>query len=107
MIINNQWPVKMMPTKWYFGEGYSIFTRLFPLGGWEIHIVSKVPIRKIANKIIESRNVDWWTTIPEDNKMAINRSIRGGFHIIGKVEIINSMTGDYATPLLLKRGKKL
>ena len=105
MIIKNEWPVKMMPVKWYFGDGYSIFTRLFPLGGWEMHIVSKIPIRKIASKILDSKNVDWWTTIPENNKMAINRAVRGGFNIVGKVEIIDSMTGNTATPLLLKRGK--
>ena len=80
--LTNRWGDRWLPFRYFFGEGWTIATINRGPIGREIHVMSEVPLRKIATEIMNAYNCDWYTTIHEDNQKAHNLAIKCGFEVI-------------------------
>lgn len=98
-----KYPVNMNPCRFYFGDGYTIMTRMCELGGNDIHVVATMPIRKQCLDILNSIGGTWWTCIKVSNQKAINLCIKCGFELVERKEINNPFNGKIEVMNLYKR----
>lgn len=98
-------PVEYHPIRWFFGDGYTIFTRLCEWGGNEIHVESSIPVRHICLEIIKSTGGEWWTTISPKNQRAINLCLKCGFKYFTQKTVIDSISGKLVTRNVYRRVK--
>lgn len=94
-----EYPVNINPCKFYFGDGYTIMTRMCERGGNDIHVAATRPIRNKCLEILKSVKDVWWTCISESNQKAINLCLKCGFEFVeskrinhpfnGKIEVMN------------------
>lgn len=97
------YPVNFNPIRYFFGDGYTIQTRMCEAGGNEIHVQATKPVRKACLEIIESIGGIWWTGIEPENKKAINLCLKCGFKYIETRTVTDQYSGDSFTLNIYKR----
>lgn len=99
----NQYPVKFNPIKWFFGDGYTIFTRMCEWGGNEIHVQASKPVRSVCLNLMSEIGGDWWTTIDPKNQRAINLCLKCGFEFFKQKTAVDSISGKLVTRNIYRR----
>lgn len=99
----NQWPVNFNPIRYFFGDGYTIQTRLCEWGGNEIHVHASKPVRKVCMDIINKIGGQWWTSIDPKNKRAINLCVKCGFELFTQRTVVNTFDGETVTMNIYRR----
>ena len=101
--LSNDWGQSWWICRYYFGDKYTIFTRLWGSLGREIHVQAFKPVRNECLEILNSFDCDWWTSIEPDNKKAINLAKKCGFTEFKQAEIKDIISCKMVTMIIFRR----
>lgn len=102
-MLENKYFYDWMPSRYFFGDGYTIYIRLCAIGGHEIHVNASKPVRRIAPDIMDSIGGVFYTTVLPSNKIAINLCLKCGFEYMYTKTVFNNFTGKNITLNYYKR----